>query len=44
MKKKMLNVNFSNKNEKKKTSHKCEEGGAHLRIYFWHLLMNLKNK
>ena len=25
-------------------SHTCEEGGAHLRISFWHLLMNLKNK
>ena len=23
-----------------KKSHKCEEGGAHLRISFWHLLMN----
>ena len=22
----------------------CEEGGAHLRISFWHLLMKLKNK
>ena len=21
----------------------CEEGGAHLRISVWHLLMNLKN-
>ena len=27
-----------------KKSHKCEEGGAHLRISFWHLSMNLKNK
>ena len=27
-----------------KKSHTCEEGGAHLRISFWHLLMNLKNK
>ena len=26
-----------------KKSHTCEEGGAHLRISFWHLLMNLKN-
>ena len=25
-------------------SHTCEEGGARLRISFWHLLMNLKNK
>ena len=28
----------------KKKSHTYEEGGAHLRISFWHLLMNLKNK
>ena len=27
-----------------KKSHTCEEGEAHLRIYFWHLMMNLKNK
>ena len=26
-----------------KKSRTCEEGGAHLRIPFWHLLMNLKN-
>ena len=25
-------------------NHTCEEGGGHLRISFWHLLMNLKNK
>ena len=25
-------------------SHRCEEGGAHLRISFWHLLIHLKNK
>ena len=25
-------------------SHTCEEGGTHLRIFFWHLLVNLKNK
>ena len=24
-------------------SHTCEEGGAHLSISLWHLLMNLKN-
>ena len=24
-------------------SHACKEGGAHFRISFWHLLMNLKN-
>ena len=24
-------------------SHTCEEGRAHLRIFVWHLLMNLKN-
>ena len=27
-----------------KKSHTCEEGGAQLRISFWHLLMNLKIK
>ena len=27
-----------------KKSHTCEEGGAHLRISFWHLLMTLTNK
>ena len=27
-----------------KKSHTCEEGGTQLRISFWHLLMNLKNK
>ena len=27
-----------------KKSYTCEEGGAHLRIFLWHLLMNLKNK
>ena len=27
-----------------KKSNPCEEGGAHLRISFQHLLMNLKNK
>ena len=26
-----------------KISNTCEEGRAHLRISFWHLLMNLKN-
>ena len=37
--------NLKNQNfEKMKKSHTCEEGGAHLRISFWHLLMNLKNK
>ena len=30
-----------NKTAKKK-SHTCEEGGAHLRISFWHLLMNFE--
>ena len=29
---------------KQKKSHTCKEGGAHLRISVWHLLMNLKNK
>ena len=28
----------------KEKSNTCEEGGAHLRLSFWHLLMNLKNK
>ena len=27
-----------------KKPHACEEGEAHLRISFWHLLRNLKNK
>ena len=27
-----------------KKSHTCEKGGAHLKISFWHLLMNLKIK
>ena len=26
-----------------KKSQNCEEGGAHLRIFVWHLLMKLKN-
>ena len=30
-------------NTSAKKSHTCEEGGAQLRISFWHLLMNLKN-
>ena len=25
-----------------KKSHTCEEGGTHLRISFWHLLMNFE--
>ena len=29
--------------QKIEKSHTCE-GGTHLRISFWHLLMNLKNK
>ena len=28
--------------KKSQKSHICEEGGAHLRISVWHLLMNLK--
>ena len=28
--------------KKKKKRHKCEECGAHLRISFWHLLINLE--
>ena len=27
---------------KKKILHTCEEGGIHLRVSLWHLLMNLK--
>ena len=40
-------TNYNNNIEIKcdtKKSHTCEEGEAHLRISFWHLLMNLKNK
>ena len=29
-------------NRRKEKSHICDEGGAHHRISFWHLLMNLK--
>ena len=29
---------------KSKKSHTCEKEAEHLRIYFWHLLMNLKKK
>ena len=41
-------MNIDNKNVSRilivfKKSHKCEEGGAHLRVFVWHLLMNLKN-
>ena len=28
----------------KQKSHTCKEGGVDLKISFWHLLMNLKNK
>ena len=28
---------------KTKKSYTCEDGGAHLRISVWHLLMNLRN-
>ena len=34
----------SHNNYLHKKSHTCEEGGAHLRSSFKHLLMNLKNK
>ena len=34
---------LNNENVDKKL-HACEEGGAHLRISFWYLLINLKNK
>ena len=30
-------------NKMQKSPHTCEEGGAHLRISVWHLLLNLKN-
>ena len=30
-------------NYKNQKSHICEEGGAHLKISVWHLLMNLKS-
>ena len=35
---------YKQQDQYKKKSRTCEEGGAHLRISFWHLLMNLKNK
>ena len=28
--------------DREKKSHTYEEGGAHLRIFFWHLLMNFE--
>ena len=34
---------YKQQDQYKKKSRTCE-GGAHLRISFWHLLMNLKNK
>ena len=40
---KMMNDTTKEYNRKIKL-HTCEEGGAHLIISFWHLLMNLKNK
>ena len=43
-----MHIKSKNQNTKRrmetKKSHRCEEGGTHLRISFWHLLMNLKNK
>ena len=36
--------NHAKFSEQLKKLHTCEEFGAQLRIYFWHLLMNLKNK
>ena len=33
---------FEKKEYVNKKSHTCEEGGAHLRISFWHLLMNFE--
>ena len=41
--KKRNNLIFIKKNENKK-SQTCEDGVAHLKISFWHLLMNLRNK
>ena len=29
--------------QRKELNNTCEEGGAQLKISFWHLLMNLKN-
>ena len=41
----MNNNNFFNVGISKfEKSHTCKEGGAHLRISFWHLLMHLKDK
>ena len=37
-------VNWHVNNIIKEKSHTCKEGGAHLTISFWHLLMNLKSK
>ena len=39
----MTNDNIEEIAQNKK-SQTCEEGGRHLRISFWHLLMNLKKK
>ena len=38
-----INIKTKVRNKKKKNPHAYEEGGPHLRISFWHLLMNLKN-
>ena len=40
----ILNIQTNHGWEKilKKKSHTCEEGGAHLRISFWHLLVNFE--
>ena len=46
-KKQRINIDNQDKihtNTAKEKSHTCEEGGACLRISFWHLLMNLKDK
>ena len=39
---KNIKQKYKNKKKTKKKSHTYEEGGAHFRISFWHLLMNLK--
>ena len=42
--KSFIKLFFRSKQANLKKSHTCKEGGAHLRISFWHLFMNLKKK
>ena len=35
-------ISFTQERIIKKHTQTCEEGGAHLRISFWHLLMNFE--